>query len=750
MSQRGARRRSIAAAAMASVLLWTMATATAQQPDPDAPGEAPSVLTADTVTNNSATGVMTANGDVEISTGRRRLLADEVRYDRRSDKMFAKGNVVLIEPSGDAMFGDEVEVTGDLKEGFVQAVGMLLEDDSRIAANSATRRNGNVVEFDRAVYSPCPLCAEGKGGPLWEIKARRAVLDETAQTVTYRDARLEMFGLPIAYTPWFRHPAPGVKRQSGFLTPTFGSTSELGLVAQIPYYYVLDQSSDVTIAPIITQNGGAVLAGEYRRLHSNGYTQLAGAGTYAARDESDVDSEQGHGFRGYLRGFGGYSVSDHSQAGYDLYLSSDNTFLDRYQIDDADVLRNRVFLEGFEARNFWSLNGYYFQGLRPFDDQDTIPVALPLAETRMVSDRMRWGSYFTADSNILALTRSQGLDTRRISNSIGWTLPYVGAIGDVYSLNLSLRGDVYNTEGDPRTFSSEGGNETTGRVLPRLTADWSWPLADLSGRWVHEVEPMVSLNLSPTFGNTRKIPNEDSSDFEFDETNLFEPDRFPGLDRIDTGSRIAYGLRFSSLGPRATEISGIFGQSYSFTENSFIPPESGVQNNLSDYVGAFYVRPNPFLDLSYRFRLGKSDLKFRRSDALAAFGPSFLRFNIGYINLSREPEAFDDDNQSGSNPTGFQSREEITAGVRIKLTEQIAIGGQTRRDLSANETIANQAGLIYTHPCLILAVGFEQRFTPDAELGDETAFLFRIAFKNLADFETGGSLFGSESDSGGG
>ena len=61
---------------------------------------------------------MTATGDVEISTGQRRLLADEVRYDQRTDKMFAKGNVVLIEPSGDALFGDEVEVTGDLREGF--------------------------------------------------------------------------------------------------------------------------------------------------------------------------------------------------------------------------------------------------------------------------------------------------------------------------------------------------------------------------------------------------------------------------------------------------------------------------------------------------------------------------------------------------------------------------------------------------------------------------------------------------------
>ncbi len=727
-----------------------MTTVAAQEPapDPNSPENAPSVLTADTVTNNSTTGVTTATGNVEISTGRRRLLADEVRYDRRSGKMYAQGNVILIEPSGDALFGDRVEVTEDLKEGFVEAVGMLLEDDSRIAANTATRRNGNVVEFERAVYSPCPVCAEDKSGPLWEIKARHVVLDEEAQTLTYRDARLEMFGLPIAYTPWFRHPAPGVTRQSGFLTPTFGSTSELGLVAQIPYYYVIDQSSDATIAPIFTQKGGTVLAGEYRRLGNNGYTQLAGAGTYAVRDESDVDSEQGHGFRGYFRGFGGYGVTDHTQGGFDVYLSSDNTFLDRYQVDDADVLRSRVFLEGFDRRDFWSLNGYYFQGLRPFDDQDTIPVALPLAETRLVSDRMRWGSYFTADSNVLALTRSQGLDTRRISNSVGWTLPHVGPIGDVYRLNVSLRGDVYNTEGNPETFSSEGGDQTNARVLPRISADWSWPLADLEGQWVHEVEPMVSVQVAPTFGNTRKIPNEDSSDFEFDETNLFESDRFPGLDRIDTGSRVAYGLRFSSLGPRATEFTGTFGQSYGFTENSFVPPESGVQDNLSDYVGAFYVRPSPLLDLSYRFRLGKDDLKFRRSDALASFGPSFLRFNIGYVNLSREPEAFDEDNQSSSNPTGFQSREEITAGVRIRLTDQISIGGQTRRDLSANETIANQAGLIYTHPCLILALGFEQRFTPDAELGDETAFLFRIAFKNLADFETGGSLFGSQSDGG--
>ena len=116
--------------------------------------------------------------------------------------------------------------------------------------------------------------------------------------------------------------------------------------------------------------------------------------------------------------------------------------------------------------------------------------------------------------------------------------------------------------------------------------------------------------------------------------------------------------------------------------------------------------------------------------------------------MSQEPEAFDDDNNSFSNPSGFESREEITAGVRLKLTDRITIGGQTRRDLSANQTVANQAGLIYTHPCLILAVGFEQRLTPDAPLGDQTAVLVRVAFRNLADFEAGGSLLGAQGGNG--
>ena len=384
-----------------------------------------------------------------------------------------------------------------------------------------------------------------------------------------------------------------------------------------------------------------MLSGEYRHLH----TQRLHASSPAPaptrpRTRATATAKNRKDFRGYFHGIGGYGVSDHSNAGYDVYLSSDNTFLDRYQFDDADVLRSRAYLEGQEDRNFWTLNGYYFQGLRPLYDQDTIPVALPFAETRLVSDRMRWGSYFTADSNVLALTRNQGPGHARGSRT--------GSAGPCPMSGRSAMSDgstsacaaTSTTRKATRAPSSpRGGNNSEARVLPRFTADWSWPLADADRRLGPRDRARWSASTSRRPGATRATsPTRTARTSSSTRPTCSSPVRFPGLDRVDTGTKVAYGLRFSSLGPRATEFSGTLRPEllvHRRTRSS--RPDSGVQDHLSDYVGAFYVRPSALLDLSYRFRLGKDDLKFRRSDALAAFGPGFLRFNLGYINLSQEP-----------------------------------------------------------------------------------------------------------------
>jgi len=688
--------------------------------EPKAPAPEPVLLTADEILYDPGTGVITARGEVELSRGRRRLLAREVSWSEREGKVRARGEVVLIEPTGDAFFGDAFEVTGDLATGAVERFRALLRGGARIASRRGTREGGTLTTLEDAVYSPCPLCADGKSPPAWQIRARTVRHDRATRDVTYEDARLEVMGVPVLWVPWFRHPDPTVERRSGFLVPTAGTSSSLGLTLEVPYHWVLGPDRDLTFSPIFTTRQGVVLAGEYRELRPIGESRASGSVTWGDAYARAGEPARGKELRGHLDARGRYRPAELWDAGFDLRLASDNTYRKRYGFGSDDVLENRVFLQKVVGRDYLALSGYAFRSLREEDRQATIPFVLPLAEARLVSSPQRGGSIWTLDSSFVALTRRSGLDTRRFSTTLGWELPRVGPVGDLWRLRLDGRVDGYLYDGDPASFGSEGGSRGKGRVVPRAILDGSWPLVGASGEWVHVLEPAWALKVSPDRGDDDDIPNEDSQVFEFDETNLFEPSRFTGLDRVDGGTRLAYGLRFDSRGADAIELSGVVGQSFQVRRNDAVPADSGVNKNFSDYVGRIDLRPSEFLDLSYRFRLDRQDFEFRRSDLFASFGPSRLRFEVGWLRLSDEP--------TGLAP---RSREELRAGVRLQMTESLAIAARTRRDLNEGRTVSNLFGLLYTHPCFVLVAGLEQRFTTTGDLDEETSFKIRLSLTNL-------------------
>lgn len=697
----------------------------------------PIVLNADLISYSTAEGRVTAIGNVELHQDGRTLLTDRIAYDIEAGTVAATGNIILIEASGDAVFADELMLDDRLTAGFVDGIGVLLEDGSRIAAVKGVRSDGRTTTLDRAVYSPCEVCAESDE-PLWQIKAERVVHDQATGTIAYRNARLEVAGVPVLYTPYFYHPDPSVERRTGFLVPSFGSDSELGFTLETPFFIDLAPNRDLTLVPLVTSQAGVFLAGEYRDLQTFGLTELGGGITYTnpyQRRNADGQTEpaSGNEVRGFVEGRGRYVVSERDRAGFDLNLASDNTVLERYNISNADVLQNHAYVERFDGRDYLAANTYGFQTLRENDDQDEIPIVLPLAVSKLYSGRLIWGSQADWSSNVLGLTRDEGLDTRRLSSEIGWHLPGIGRFGDVWSLRLSTRGDVYNTDGDPQTGSGDGGVNTAGRLVPTANLDWGLPLVGTTGSWSHLIEPRVSFNYTPGNLNDSDIPNEDSQVFEFDETNLFKPSRFTGIDRVESGARVSYGLGFNSLGPEAWRLSGLVGQSLRSGPDGLYPQGSGLEDPLSDFVGRFDVRPSELLDLGYRFRADKTTLALRRSDLTVAFGPPRLRFDIQYLRLTEEVEEIASED--------LNSREEIVAGFRFQVFDSLAIGARTRRDLKEDRTVTNQYGLVYTNPCLVLVAGLEQNFTQKGELDDEVTFTVRISLRSLGDLDAGTDIF---------
>ena len=132
---------------------------------------------------------------------------------------------------------------------------------------------------------------------------------------------------------------------------------------------------------------------------------------------------------------------------------------------------------------------------------------------------------------------------------------------------------------------------------------WSYPLVHPGSSLTPLIEPIAAVYAAPNGGNQRQIPDEDSLSFEYDDTDLFRPDRLAGYDILDTGQRVDYGLKLGLYDNSGGSCRALVGQSYRAETNPFLPPGSGAEQRLSDIVGRVVLSPNSYLDLIYRFRL---------------------------------------------------------------------------------------------------------------------------------------------------
>ena len=98
-----------------------------------------------------------------------------------------------------------------------------------MAATRAERSSGNYTVFHNGVYTACAPCKDDpKKPPLWQVKAARIIHDQGEKMIYFEDARIEFFGQPLLYMPYFSAPDPTVKRKTGFLMPSISTSSVYG------------------------------------------------------------------------------------------------------------------------------------------------------------------------------------------------------------------------------------------------------------------------------------------------------------------------------------------------------------------------------------------------------------------------------------------------------------------------------------------------------------------------------------------
>jgi LPS-assembly protein len=692
-------------------------------------GNGQMLLKADRIDYDLNTAVSTAVGDVEIDYNGRILLADRVVNDPNRDIVTASGHVVMMAPDGSVVFAEQVRLTDRMKNSAMESFAALFGQNGRFVAARATRIGGVRTVATKAIYTPCKICNKpGERTPDWDVKASRAVYDEIHHRIFYRDAVVELEGIPVFYTPIFENPDPTVKHASGVLVPDLGSKSTLGYFVKVPFYAAFSDSQDATFEPVITTFGGEQLIGEYRQRWEHGGMWLQAS---VADDPHAGAKENLNQFYGSLFGAGTVPIDDVWHFGYTAQLTSYASYLQRYSISDADRLTNNLLLEGLDGRSRFAITGYFFQGLRTTDDNNLFPVVLPLIEYNYVPQRNLLGGDFRFDLSTIAISRNIGEDDQRLTGEARWRYPVIMDDGELLTLQGDVRGDLYHTS-DVNVLGQTGlpDSQYITRGAPYVAVDWRWPFVS-PGAWGMTglvVEPIAQVIAAPYGDNPPGIPNETgygvlptgspAADFQLDSNDIFNLDRLSSHDLVESGPSANVGVRSEALFPTGS-VEFLLGQAYRLKPDPIFAPDSGYDGRTSDLVGGVDVNFQPHLSVSDRIDVDASTgtLERNEADLDAVYGRSSLE--IGYLKLPFEEVV----------TLGSSSREEAKVQALIGLWGNWLAYVGAQRDLVASKMISDQFGFGYDDECLGFSLSYERNFTEFRELPASTSVIFRFTLK---------------------
>lgn len=679
--------------------------------------DAPVVFEARDLGYDQKNAIVLARGDVEVVQGDYVLRADQITYYQNVNIIRAAGNVSILEPTGNVMFADEVELTDDLKAGLVQQFRARLSDNSRFVAREAVRENQFRTKLSKATYSPCKLC---KGvAPFWQLRADKVDIDDFNEKVTYNDAVMEIMGVPIAYIPRMSHPTPDADAKSGFLVPQYSVNNLFGLTVRVPYYWRIAPNQEALITPWYTAEDGPLLQTEYKLLTDYGDHSIAFSGAYPEERNETGSQIGGNEFRGHIYAKGAHHFDSNWSVGYDINRTTDDTYLRRYGFGAQATLFSRAYAQGVDGRNFIGIESLAIQGLRAFDDSDTTPFILPNIEGYYETTPNHFGMKYFTSASAQALTRNIGTDQTRFSSSVGVNLPYVSSGGHVLTSTASLRTDFYDSQnvainGGAQTVS---GSET--RVIPQLALEWRYPLMRRLESSSITIEPLAVLVAQPNGNNPAGIANEDSRVVELTDTNIFSINRFPGLDAVDSGSRAAYGLRTQYLTDDNDTFEFMIGQSFNADNDTPFPNSNTQGEHLSDYIGRLAYSSDDVW-LAYRFGFNKEDLSSNRNELAGA--AYFGRFNISGSYLSLANNTFLGESEQAYAALGFPIYGGFTGSIGVT------------RDLLLEQMLNQSFGLRYENECFNLDLLALRSFTRDRDIEPNSQITVRFGFKNLGQF----------------
>lgn len=684
------------------------------------------ILEADNVYENAADNSIIAEGNVEALYQGRILRADRLIYYRTTERVRASGNVVIIETDGSQQFAQEVDVGSDLSDGYAIGYSARLTDNAQVAANTAIRSSDGINAMEHIVYSACPICKDNPT-PTWQIRARRAVLDEETQMISYRDAVVEIGGIPVFYLPYLAHPDPNSERRSGLLVPKPGLSSRLGAYYQQPYYWAVSDYSDITISPLVMENVNPLIGLDFRKRFYSGAVKFETSFTHEAEFDSDGERFGEESFRGHIFGSGMFAISPEWKWGFGIERQSDDLYDRRYEIsgqrdrrglysNQPRRLLSQVFVTGKGDSYYADAALLNFQGLRGEDDAARLPFVSPLAFAEKYWDLGDYG-FAAVNASTAILTRDVGADSHRVSVGADWSTMKILPGGFTFEPFAEVRADYY------RLDEAVSGKPDVARTVGNAGVKIAYPLVRTGKHVDIMLEPTLMAAWGVSNANDPAIPVEDSAYYEFDETKLYDANGFGNFDLYEGDGKLAAGITARALWKNGTEISTTVGRRWRSREDAAFNTASNLSGESSDWLATASLSLGQALQLSTRVRLDQDDLSVSRVDMRASTSINRLRAAAQYYKV-----------EGRISPSGGLPDEGLYLRGELNVADNYSIVFSQLRDITRNLNAEREIGLAYTDDCARFELVYRRNERRDRTLGPSESFQFRFSLLSLGDF----------------
>ncbi len=665
---------------------------------------------------------------------KRQLKCDSLHYNRLTDQITAYGNVELVEADGNIYSVDRLTLDSKFNSGVLEGMRALTTDASRTNAKIVERQDGRSTVLKDVDYSPCKLCENGS--VTWKLEAESVEHDQEERILKYYHVFLVFKGVKILYMPYFSHPDPKVKQKSGFLMPSFGYSKDLGFSVATPYLFAA-KNQDLTITPMIMSKKNPLLATEYRRRFYDGEMSFGGSYTRNHSTKKQFDKIPSKD-RWHMFGAMQYHMTDRNRLSVDLNRASDTTYISKFKLNKQTStfsrqknLTSTVNFEHFGDQAYGTIRTQAFQT----DTPETTPLILPYARYRFQTSPFDNRSYVVWDSSLLSIFRKApilaqtGKQVFRVSSGGAWTMPHTTSNGHIFKSTLSTRGDAYvsqfyNPNQPQLSQQKKYDSQIESRIFPQASVDWRYPLMANFQQLNWILEPRGLVAVAPSKLNRRRMPNEDSKMFTLDDTSVFLPNRFDGLDLVDEGQRGVLGVDNHMRWGQQQRASVFLGQSYRFDKKAVVGSSQGEGRAASDYITRMLYQPNDWWVIFTRNALIRRTLHPRFSEVGTSLGKPVLKLDASYVYA-----------RHGLNNSSSKISQ-VNCQLSSAINESWKLSVAQIRNLKNFKmgALATFAGIAYEDDCFTTKFSVYKSDYSDRDIKPDTGFLLQFSLKNLGGF----------------